>query len=67
MLFVRTKIFGIRIVHERSGGLRLHAHFSRTKLKNFRENDKNIRMILRMVNSIRDLRKKFGIYASSSF
>ena len=32
MLFVRTKIFGIRIVYERSGGLRLHAHFSRTKL-----------------------------------
>ena len=39
MLFVRTKIFGIRIVYERSEGLRLHAHFSRTKLKNLREND----------------------------
>ena len=67
MLFVRTKMFVIRIVCERSGGLQLHAHFSRTKLKNLRENKKNIRMIWRMVNSIRDFRKKFGIYASSSY
>ena len=67
MLFVRTKIFGIRIVYERLGGSRLHEHFSRTKLKNLCENDKNIRMILRMINSIRDLRKKFAIYASSSY
>ena len=58
MLFVRTKMFGIRIAYERWGGLRLHAHFSRIKLKNLRENDKNICMIWRVINSIRNLRKK---------
>ena len=57
MLFIRTKMFGIRIVYERSGDLRSHAHCSRTKLKNLRESEKNIRMIWHMVNSIRNLRK----------
>ena len=42
MLFVRTRIFGIRIVSERSHRLVLHARLSRARNKNLREKQKNI-------------------------
>ena len=60
MLFVRTKIFDIRIVYKRSHNLVLHAHFSRTQTKNIREKRKNIREIIRMVKTICNASKMFG-------
>ena len=65
MLFVRTRIFGIRIVSERSRRLVLHAHLSRTRNKNLREKQKNIRERTRTVKTIRDQPKSFGIMFSS--
>ena len=60
MLFVRTKILGIRIVFERSHNLALRARFSRTRTKNIREKLKNIREVIRTVKTIRIASKMFG-------
>ena len=60
MLFVRTKIFGIQIVCERSHNLVLYARFSRTRTKNIREKRKNIREIIRTVKTIRNASEMFG-------
>ena len=60
MLFVRTKIFGIRIVYERSHNLVLHARFSRTRTRNIREKRKNVREIIQTVQTIRNASKMFG-------
>ena len=60
MLFVRTKIFGIRIVYKRSHNLVLHARFSRTRTRNIREKRKNVREIIRTVKTIGNASKMYG-------